>query len=83
MSVPLMTACCAVCCLQGPMNKLMPSIHESANDLKQRLRRERHPAKQQQFHALYLLAHGQARRRTDLAACLGVDRNTVGHWLDQ
>jgi hypothetical protein len=65
------------------MNKTLPPIHESAHDLKQRLARERHPAKQQRLHALYLLASGQARHRTEVAALLGVDRNTVGRWLVQ
>ncbi len=65
------------------MNKASPIIHESADELKQRLARERHPAKHQRLHALYLLASGQARRRTDVAALLGVDRNTIGRWLAQ
>ena len=65
------------------MNKTLPIIHQSADELKQRLSRERHPAKQQRLHALYLLASGQARRRTDVAVLLGVDRNTIGRWLAQ
>jgi transposase len=65
------------------MNRTLPRIHASADDLKQRLARERHPVKQQRLHALYLLASGQARRRTEVAALLGVDRNTVGRWLVQ
>ncbi len=65
------------------MNRALPTIQESADELKQRLSRERHPAKQQRLHALYLLASGQARRRTDVATLLGVDRNTVGRWLAQ
>ncbi len=65
------------------MNKVVPVIHESADELKQRLARERHPAKHQRLHALYLLASGQARFRGDVARLLGLDRNTVGRWLDQ
>jgi len=65
------------------MNKTVPRIHESADDLKQRLSRERHPAKHQRLHALYLLASGQARFRSDVARLLSLDRNTVGRWLDQ
>ena len=65
------------------MNKVIPVIHESADELKQRLARERHPAKHQRLHALYLLASGQARFRNDVARLLGLDRNTVGRWLDQ
>ena len=65
------------------MNKVIPVIHESADELKQRLARERHPTKHQRLHALYLLASGQARFRNDVAQLLGSDRNTVGRWLDQ
>ncbi len=65
------------------MNKAIPIMHESAAELKQLLRRERHPIKQQRLHALYLLASGQAHHRTEVARLLGVDRNTVGRWLDQ
>jgi transposase len=65
------------------MNKVVPIIHESATELKQLLSRERHPVKHQRLHALYLLASGQARFRSDIASMLGCDRNTVGRWLDR
>ncbi len=65
------------------MRKPVPVIHESADQLKQLLKQERQPAKQQRLHALYLLASGQARYRQEVAALLGLDRNTVGRWLDQ
>ena len=65
------------------MNKAVPVIHESAATLKQLLSHERHPLKQQRLHALYLLASGQARFRADVARLLGVDRNTVGRWLER
>ncbi len=65
------------------MRKAVPTIHESADHLKQLLKHERQPAKQQRLHALYLLASGQARYRQEVATLLGVDRNTVGRWLAQ
>jgi transposase len=65
------------------MNKRIPVIHESTDELKQRLSQERHPGKRQRLHALYLLASGQARFRADLAALLAVDRNTIGRWLER
>ena len=65
------------------MNKTLPIIAESANDLKQRLHQERDPRKRQRLHALYLLASGQAKNRTAVATLLGVDRNTVGRWVAQ
>ena len=65
------------------MNKTLPVIHESANDLKQQLQQERDQRKRQRLHVLYLLASGQATNRTAGAELLGVDRNTVGRWLTQ
>ncbi len=65
------------------MRKPVPPIRESADELKQRLQQERHPLRQQRLQAVYLLATGQARYRQDVAALLGLDRNTVGHWLDR
>ena len=63
------------------MNKAVPPIHESAEELKHLLSRERQPDKQQRLHALYLLASGQARYRTTVATLLGVSRGTVARWL--
>ena len=63
------------------MNRTMPVIHESADDLKHRLQQERDPRKRQRLHLLYLLATGQARRRCQAAQLLGVERNTIGRWL--
>jgi transposase len=63
------------------MNRTLPVIHESADDLKHRLQQERDPRKRQRLHLLYLLATGQARRRCQAAHLLGVERNTIGRWL--
>jgi transposase len=63
------------------MNAAIPPIYESAEDLKQLLNQERQSDKQQRLHALYLLASGQARYRTQVAALLGVSRGTIGRWL--
>ena len=63
------------------MRTPIPVIHESADELKQRLKQERHPIRQQRLHALFLLASRQARYRHQVATLLGLDRNTVGHWL--
>jgi len=67
----------------GPMNKTLPIIHESADDLKQRLQQERDHRKRQRLHALYLLASGQAQNRSAVATLLGIERNTIGRWLTQ
>ncbi len=63
------------------MNKTVPPIHESAEELKELLTRERRREKQQRLHALYLLATGLARSRITVASLLGVSRGTVGRWL--
>jgi transposase len=65
------------------MNNAIPVIHESADELKHLLARERHPSRHQRLHALYVVASGQARFRNDVARLLGGSRNTVGRWLDR
>ena len=64
------------------MRKALPVISETVDDLKQRLHQERNVHRQQRLQMLYLLASGQARERQQLAALLGVHRNTIARWLD-
>lgn len=63
------------------MRQPVPTIAESADALKALLTHERHPPKRTRLHALYLLASAQAHSRQEVAALLGIDRNTVGRWL--
>ena len=63
------------------MRNDMPPIHEDVETLKQRFTAERHPAKRQRLHMLYLLASHQARSRMAVATLLGVSRNTIAQWL--
>jgi transposase len=65
------------------MNKTLPIIYETADELKEHLRQERDHRKRQRLHMLYLLVSGQATNRSTVATLLGVDRNTVGRWLTQ
>ena len=65
------------------MNKALPEIHESVEELKERLRQETRARQKQRLQALYLLKSGQARSRTQVAELLGVSRRTVGEWLDR
>ncbi len=63
------------------MRRAIPTISESADELKHRLQREHHARKQPRLQMLYLLASGQAHTRQQVAQFLGVSRNTIGHWL--
>ena len=63
------------------MRRTIPPISETVDELKQRLRQERNVHKQQRLQMLYLLASSQAHERQDVAALLGVHRNTIGRWL--
>ena len=65
------------------MNKALPTITESPEDLQRRMRAEPAAPKRQRLQALYLLASGQATSRVALAALLGVHRHTIGAWLRQ
>ena len=65
------------------MNKALPAITESPQDLQRRLRAEPEARKRQRLQALYFLARGQATSRGALAALLAVHRHTIGAWLRQ
>jgi hypothetical protein len=64
------------------MRKKLPPIHESAEELPQRLKSDYDIKKRQRLHALYLVASGQAQHRKDVAALLGVHRHSVAAWFD-
>ncbi|MDW8215758.1 MAG: helix-turn-helix domain-containing protein [Roseiflexaceae bacterium] len=63
------------------MRNPIPPITETVDELKLRLQQERDGRKKPRLQMLYLLATGQARERQEVAALLGVHRNTVGRWL--
>jgi len=64
------------------MYKPIPPIQESTEDLKARLKQERHPLKRPRLQMLYLLKSGQAHQRQQVASLVGVHRNSIGDWLD-
>ena len=64
------------------MNRSLPDITESATELQHRLRSESVGYKQQRLTVLYLLQSGQAVTRQQVAHLIGVNRKTIGHWLD-
>ena len=63
------------------MNKKVPEITESVEDLKVLLRQSEKRHEIQRLTALYLLKSGGAKNRIQVADLLGVDRMSVGHWL--
>src|SRR5947209_3638935 len=63
------------------MNKEHPIIRETPEELKRMLHQEHESSKYQRLHVLYLIASGQAHRRTEIAVHLGLNRNTIGSWL--
>ncbi len=63
------------------MNRTMPIVIESADDLKTRFHREHNPHKRERLQMLYFIASAQATRRVQLASLLGVSRNTITRWL--
>ena len=63
------------------MRKKIPTITESATELRQRMKSEPDGKKRQRLHALYLVASGQARHRKEVAATLGVHRHSVAAWF--
>lgn len=65
------------------MNIRIPEITESAEELKDLLRRETRGRQKQRLQALYLLKTGQVHSRTRVGQLLGVGRRAVGEWLDR
>ena len=63
------------------MNKKVPYIAESVEDLKGLLRQAKKKHEIQRLNALYLLKSGIAKNRVQVAKILGVDRTSVGTWL--
>ena len=63
------------------MNKKVPEITESVEDLKSLLRDAKKKHEIQRLNALYLLKSGMAKNRTQVADLLGVHRLSVGTWL--
>lgn len=63
------------------MRRAIPSITETAEELKERLQHEYDGHKKPRVQMLYLLASGQAHERQQVALLLGVHRNTIGRWL--
>ncbi len=63
------------------MNKALPQIKETKEQLREMLQQERDSKKQNRLQALYLVVAGQAKSRSKVAQLLGKNRNTISDWL--
>lgn len=63
------------------MNKALPKVKETAEELRETLKTERNSKRQNRLQALYLIVTGQARSRGKVSRMLGKNRNTISDWL--
>lgn len=63
------------------MNKALPKIKESAEDLRKKIKTEKDKQKLIRLQALYLVASGEAGFRSVVSRMLGVNRNSVSRWF--
>ena len=63
------------------MNKALPPIKETAEEIREMLKSEPQVKKQNRLQALYLLVTKQAKSRSTVAKMLGFNRNTISDWL--
>lgn len=65
------------------MNRAVPPITESAEDLKTMLKAEDDVKRAQRLQMMYLFASRQVTTRKEAATILGVHRGTIGAWLER
>ena len=63
------------------MNKALPKIKETKEEIREMLKSEPQVKKQNRLQALYLLVTRQAKSRSKVSALLGFSRNTISDWL--
>ena len=63
------------------MRMAIPPMREPVDERNDGRQREQDGHRKSRLQMLYLLATGQARDRQEVAALLGVHRNTIGRWL--
>ena len=64
-------------------NKLKVEISETAEDLKQQLKRQKKGQEKERLQMLYWLKSGQVTSRQELAKRLGRNESTVYRWLEK
>lgn len=65
------------------MNKALPKIKETAEEIKERLKNESHVKRQNRLQALYLVVTGQAKSRSEVCRLLGFNRNSISKWFSR
>ncbi len=63
------------------MNKALPKIKETSEELREMLKKETRSKRQNILQALYLIVTRQAKSRSKVAGMLGKNRNTISDWL--
>jgi transposase len=63
------------------MNKALPKIKETAEEIRQRIKSEPQVKRQNRLRALYLIVTKQAKSRRQVSRMLGFNRNTISDWF--
>lgn len=63
------------------MNKAVPTIKETAEEIREMLKQESHVKKQNRLQALYLIVQKEAKSRSRVAQILGFNRNSISDWF--
>ena len=63
------------------MNKALPKIKETSEELREMLKNEAQSKRQNRLQALYLIVTRQAKSRSKVAEMLGKNRNTISDWM--
>lgn len=64
------------------MNKAVPKIKETAEEIREMLKNESHVKKQNRLQALYLIVKKEAKSRSKVAEILGFNRNSISDWFN-
>lgn len=63
------------------MNKAIPKIKETEEEIREMLKSERQVKRQNRLQVLYLIVAKQAKSRSKISKMLGFSRNTISTWL--
>lgn len=63
------------------MNKAIPKITETAEEIREMLKNEPQVKRQNRLQALYLIVTNQAKSRSRVSKLLGFNRNTISAWF--